>query len=172
LCARSTPSQLRRRRPVDMWTTKARCPHTHRIKKQQKVSVNFDCFESTAVRSGPSQPRPSARAAATPVAAFGIYPGRHSHKIAKYAISCGGKVVVASRNHSHQASPKSHVQSVRSSFPHYKWVFYRIGEERNFVRRKGSFGFQEPFPAGFIQDPFPACTKCAPARSKLVFYRI
>src|SRR5271169_373690 len=24
------------RRPVGMWTTQARCPHTHRIKKQQK----------------------------------------------------------------------------------------------------------------------------------------
>jgi hypothetical protein len=66
------------RRPVDMWTTQARCPQTHRI-KNNKSKRQFDCFESTALRPGPSPPRPSGRTAATPVAAFGIYPGRHSH---------------------------------------------------------------------------------------------
>jgi hypothetical protein len=33
----------------------------------------------TSAAHRPSQPRSSARAAATPVAAFGTYPGRHSH---------------------------------------------------------------------------------------------
>jgi IS30 family transposase len=27
------------RRPVDMWTTRARCPQTHRIKKQKQASI-------------------------------------------------------------------------------------------------------------------------------------
>jgi hypothetical protein len=36
LCARSPRHISGARRPVDMWTTQARCPHTHRIKKQQK----------------------------------------------------------------------------------------------------------------------------------------
>jgi len=48
---------------------------------------NADRPQSTAVRPGPSQPRPSARAAATPVAVFGIYPGRHSQRLFPMAIS-------------------------------------------------------------------------------------
>jgi hypothetical protein len=35
--------------------------------------------------TGASQPRPSARAAATPVPAFGIYPGRHSQGWMKFS---------------------------------------------------------------------------------------
>src|SRR6516164_6515617 len=81
-----------------MWTTQERCPHAHSLNNKYKSQTTaedstptdspeeaknkskrqFDCFGSTAFKSGASQPRPSARAAATPVPAFGIYPGRHS----------------------------------------------------------------------------------------------
>ena len=37
------------RKPVDMWTTQARCPQTHRI-KNNKSKRQFDCFGSAAVR--------------------------------------------------------------------------------------------------------------------------
>ena len=36
------------RKPVDMWTTQARCPQTHRI-KNNKSKRQFDCFGSAAV---------------------------------------------------------------------------------------------------------------------------
>jgi hypothetical protein len=39
-CARDPPRHIcRARRPVDMWTTQARCPQTHRIKKQKQASI-------------------------------------------------------------------------------------------------------------------------------------
>ena len=37
------------RKPVDMWTTQARCPQTHRI-KNNKSKRQFDCFGSAAVK--------------------------------------------------------------------------------------------------------------------------
>jgi hypothetical protein len=89
-CALDPPRHIRgARRPVDMWTTQKCChrPTGSKIKSKRQ----FDCFESTALKPGPSQTQPSARAAATPVAAFGIYPGRHSHQLspAKEAVSVG-----------------------------------------------------------------------------------
>ena len=38
-----------RAQPVDMWTTQARCPQTHRI-KNNKSKRQFDCFGSAAVK--------------------------------------------------------------------------------------------------------------------------
>jgi integrase len=59
-----------------MWTTQARCPHTHRIKKQQKVSVNLIVLksqQSDPVRHNPDrqpgQPRhPSPHSVSIPAA--------------------------------------------------------------------------------------------------------
>jgi hypothetical protein len=66
LCAHPPRHSCGARRPVDMWTTQALCPHTHRIKKQQKVSVNLVALEaqqSDPVRHNPDrqpgQPRHS-----------------------------------------------------------------------------------------------------------------
>src|SRR6516162_335249 len=78
LCARSTSSHLRRT-PTCGYVDNASALPTDTQDQKTKVSVNLICFGSTALKPGPSQPRPSAQAAATPVAAFGIYPGRHSH---------------------------------------------------------------------------------------------
>lgn len=66
---------------ADLWICGQRKCVAHRPtgSKNNKSKRQFDCFESTALRPGPSPPRPSARTTATPVPAFGIYPGRHSH---------------------------------------------------------------------------------------------
>src|SRR5277367_5786241 len=77
LCARSTSSHLRRTPPCGYVQSKC-VAHRPTESKNNKSKRQFDCFESTALRPGPSPPRPSARTAATPVHAFGIYPGRHS----------------------------------------------------------------------------------------------
>jgi hypothetical protein len=78
---------------ADLWICGQRKRVAHRPtgSKNNKSKRQFDCFESTALRPGPSPPRPSGRTAATPVAAFGIYPGRHSHQLipAKEAVSVG-----------------------------------------------------------------------------------
>jgi hypothetical protein len=64
---------------ADLWICGQRKRVAHRpTGSKNKSKRQFDCFGSTALKPGPSQPRPSARAAATPVAAFGTYPGRHS----------------------------------------------------------------------------------------------
>jgi hypothetical protein len=78
LCARSIASHLRRT-PTCGYVDNASALPTDPQDQKNKSKRQFDCFESAAVKPGPSQPRPSGRAAATPVAAFGIYPGRHSH---------------------------------------------------------------------------------------------
>jgi hypothetical protein len=66
---------------ADLWICGQRKRVAHRpTGSKNKSKRQFDCFGSTALKPGPSQPRPSARAAATPVAAFGTYPGRHSQK--------------------------------------------------------------------------------------------
>jgi hypothetical protein len=41
LCARPPRHICGARRPVDMWTTQARCPQTHRIKKQKQASIRL-----------------------------------------------------------------------------------------------------------------------------------
>ena len=84
LCARSTSSHLRRT-PACGYVDNASALPTDPQDQKTKASVKFDCFGSTTLKPGPSQPRPSARAAATPVAAFGIYPGRHSQRALKLA---------------------------------------------------------------------------------------
>jgi hypothetical protein len=94
------------------------------------------------------------------------------YRIAKEQNVLRGKVVWASKNHSQKASSKPNFQPVRSLVLHYELLLYRIAKERNFALRNGSVALREPFPASFIQDPFPACNKFAPASSKLVFYRI
>jgi hypothetical protein len=65
---------------ADLWICgqRKRVAHIPTGSKNNKSKRQFDCFGSTAVRPGPSQPRPSARAAATLVVVFGTYPGRHS----------------------------------------------------------------------------------------------
>ena len=71
---------------------------------KNKSKRQFDCFGSTALKPGPSQPRPSARAAATPVAAFGVYPGRHSQLKLHYDDKCArtsGLSRRANRRHCH-----------------------------------------------------------------------
>src|SRR5271169_74387 len=73
LCARSTSSHLRRT-PTCGYVDNASALPTYPQDQKIKVSVNLIALKAP----GPSQPRPSARAAATPVAAFGTYPGRHS----------------------------------------------------------------------------------------------
>jgi hypothetical protein len=67
---------------ADLWICGQRKRVAHRPTGSKNTSKRqFDCFGSRALKPGPSQPRPSARAAATPVAAFGIYPGRHSQAL-------------------------------------------------------------------------------------------
>jgi hypothetical protein len=67
---------------ADLWICGQRKRVAHRpTGSKNKSKRQFDCFGSTAVRPGPSQPRPSARAAATPIAAFGIYAGRRSQGV-------------------------------------------------------------------------------------------
>ena len=80
LCARSTSSHLRRT-PACGYVDNASALPTDPQDQKTKASVKFDCFGSTTLKPGPSQPRPSARAAATPVAAFGIYAGHRSHAV-------------------------------------------------------------------------------------------
>src|SRR6202049_2943119 len=80
LCARSTSSHLRRTPTCGYVDNASALPTDPQDQKKNKSKRQFDCFESTALKPGPSQPRPSARAAATPVAAFGTYPGRHSQR--------------------------------------------------------------------------------------------
>jgi len=78
LCARSTSSHLRRT-PTCGYVDNASALPTDPQDQKNKSKRQFDCFGSTALKPGSSQPRPSPPAAATPVAAFGIYPDRHSH---------------------------------------------------------------------------------------------
>jgi hypothetical protein len=85
LCARSTSSHLRRT-PACGYVDNASALPTDPQDQKTKASVNLIALEATALKPGPSQPRPSARAAATPVAAFGTYPGRHSHGTGVYPI--------------------------------------------------------------------------------------
>ena len=74
LCARSTSSHLRRTPACGYVDNASALPTDPQDQKQSKRQ--FDCFGSTALKPGLSQPRP---AAATPVAAFGIYARHHSH---------------------------------------------------------------------------------------------
>ena len=76
---RSTTSPHLRRAALRICGQRKCVAHRPIESKNNKSKRQFDCFESTALRPGPSPPRPSARTAATPVAAFGIYPGRRSH---------------------------------------------------------------------------------------------
>src|SRR6516164_3084925 len=75
LCARSTSSHLRRTPACGYVDNASALPTDPQDQKQSKRQ--FDCFGSTALKPGPSQPRP---AAATPVAAFGIYARHHSQE--------------------------------------------------------------------------------------------
>jgi hypothetical protein len=84
----STPSQLRRTPTCGYVDNASALPTYPQDQKTTKSKRQFDCFGSTAVRPGPSQPRPSARAAATLATVFGIYPGRHSHLPARAVPGC------------------------------------------------------------------------------------